>query len=396
MGKNVLLFIVVIFLFGITSSAFSGFLGIYVKELGFSETVVGGLLSLRRLSIGLSAIIIAILGGRFGRRNALAVGLILMGVGALGIISTKNIFVMQAMSIVFGIGQSTLMTFEAPFIYSNTNEETRVHALSASFAVRNAAFMVGSVGTGLLVDILSTYFKIEYLGIKYSLYIISTMTFIAVIPLMMIKKNSKSDKSVINIKDIIKVLNKQVIIFLIYTSFIGFGAGMVVPFFGVYLKYSLSIDGSIVGIILAIGQMGTVVGGLSVPLIAKRFGKVDTITIVQMSSIPFLILIGVPMNLVLVTIAFFFRSSLMNMAQPLVQNVYMEIVDEKHRPLVSSLRSSVSNLARAGGIMLGGYMMENISYGSPYFITILCYILGTIVFTKFFDKTTISKFGLNS
>jgi len=381
------LFIIVVFLFGLTSSAFNGFLGIYIKEIGYSETVVGGLLSLRRLSVACSAIVMAMLAGRFGRKNALAFGLVLMGIGAFGIISFKSLLVMQCMSIIFGIGQSTLMTFEAPFLYSKSTEETRVHAFSASFSARNAAFMIGSFGTGLIADVLTTYVKVDYLGIRYALYIVSTMTFVALIPLMMIEKEEQSEKVQINIKDIQTLLNKKLVTFLMYTAFIGFGAGMVVPFFGVYLRYSLSIADSTVGLILAIAQMGTVVGGLIVPLLAKRFGKVDTITIVQMGSIPFLILIGVPMNIVLVTIAFFFRSSLMNMAQPLIQNVYMEIVDEKQRPLVSSLRSTVSNLARAGGIMLGGYMMANISYGSPYAVTILCYILGTVVFRKFFTRS---------
>lgn len=383
------MFIIVVFLFGLTSSAFNGFLGIYIKEIGYSETIVGGLLSLRRLSVAFSAIAMAMLAGRFGRRNALAFGLILMGIGAFGIISVKNITVMQLMSIIFGIGQSTLMTFEAPFIYSKSNEETRVHAFSASFSARNAAFMIGSLGTGLIADVLTSYFKVSYLGIRYALYIVSAMTFVALIPLMMIEQEGRGEKITINVKDIKKVLNKQLVVFLIYTAFIGFGAGMVVPFFGVYLKYSLSLVDSTVGLILAISQLGTVVGGLIVPLLANRFGKVDTITIVQMGSIPFLILIGVPMNLVLVSIAFFFRSSLMNMAQPLIQNVYMEIVDENHRPLVSSLRSSISNLSRAGGIMLGGYMMANISYSSPYIITILCYIIGTVVLRKYFKQKTL-------
>ncbi|WP_333781284.1 MFS transporter [Oceanirhabdus sp. W0125-5] len=357
----------------------------YIKEIGYSETIVGGLLSLRRISVAFSAIIMAMLAGRFGRRNALVFGLILMGIGAIGIISFKSLEIMKCMSIIFGIGQSTLMTFEAPFLYSKSTEETRVHAFSASFSARNAAFMIGAFGTGLLADFLTTYVKIDCLGIRYALYIVSAMTFVALIPLMMIEQEGHGDRLVINLEDIPKVLNKKLITFLIYTGFIGFGAGMVVPFFGVYLRYSLSIADSTVGLILAIAQMGTVVGGLTVPLLAKRFGKVDTITLVQMGSIPFLILIGVPMNIVLVTIAFFFRSSLMNMAQPLIQNVYMEIVDEQQRPLVSSLRSTVSNLARAGGIMLGGYMMANVSYGSPYVVTILCYIIGTIVFRRFFS-----------
>lgn len=133
MGRNISLFIVVIFLSGLTSSAFNGFLGIYVKEIGYNETVVGGLLSLRRLSVGFSAIFMALVASRFGRKNALAFGLIVIGLSAIGIVSTKNIFIMQFLSVAFGIGQTTLMTFQSPFLYSESTDASRVYAFSASF-----------------------------------------------------------------------------------------------------------------------------------------------------------------------------------------------------------------------------------------------------------------------
>lgn len=386
LGKNLSLFVVVIFLFGLTSSAFNGFLGIYVKEIGYSEAIVGSLLSLRRVAVGFSAVIMAILASRFGRKNALAFGLVMIGASAIGIVVTKNIVVMQLMSITFGIGQSTLMTFEAPFIYSESNEHNRIHAFSASFAARNAAFMIGSLLTGFLADVFATKFVVSYISIRYSLLVISSMSFIALIPLSIIKNNGHEKKLVINLRDFKYVYSKRLLMLLLYTFIIGFGAGLVVPFFGMYLKYSLVISDSIVGSILAIAQLGTVIGGLTVPTLAKKYGKINTITIVQMASIPFLVLIGVPMNIFLVTIAFFFRSSLMNMAQPLIQKLYMDISEDKYRPLISSLRSSVNNLSRAGGILLGGFMMANISYSSPYVVTILCYLIGTVLFRILFKK----------
>lgn len=369
-----------IFLFGLTSSAFNGFLGIYVKEIGFDEAVVGSLLSLRRFSVAASAIIMAVLAGRFGRRNAIAFGLTIIGLSAFGIVSTSNMYFMQVMSITFGIGQSTLMTFEAPFLYSKTTEETRMHAFSGSFAARNAAFMVGSLATGFIAEIITTKIGSSILGVRYSLYFVSAMSFLALIPLMLIKGEKHKGEQKVHFGDFKKIYSKRLLLTLIYTGIIGFGAGMVVPFFGVYLKYQLDLNDSGVGIILSIAQFGTVIGGLTVPLLSKRFGRVNTVTLVQMGSIPFLILIGVPFNIVLVAIAFFFRSSLMNMANPIIQNLYMEIVDDTYRPLISSLRSTVNNLARALGILLAGIMMQEVSYNAPYAVTIGCYIVGTIVF----------------
>lgn len=391
MNKSIKLFFAVIFLFGLTSSAFNGFLGIYVKEIGFDEAIVGSLLSLRRFSVAASAIIMAVIAGRFGRRNAIAFGLTVIGLSAFGIVSTTNLYFMQLMSITFGIGQSTLMTFEAPFLYSKTDDKTRMHAFSGSFAARNAAFMVGSLATGFIAEIITSKLGSSILGVRYSLYFVSVMSFVALVPLMMIKGEKHKGEQKVNFHDLKKIYSRRLLLTLIYTGIIGFGAGMVVPFFGVYLKYQLDLNDSGVGLILSIAQFGTVIGGLTVPYLSSKLGRVNTVTLVQMGSIPFLILIGVPFNIVLVAVAFFFRSSLMNMANPIIQNLYMEIVDDAYRPLVSSLRSTVNNLARALGILLAGFMMQEISYNAPYVITIGCYIVGTVLFRIVFKKERLEE-----
>ncbi len=380
LNKNIKLFLLVIFLFGLTSSAFNGFLGIYVKEIGYDEAVVGSLLSWRRLSVAFSAILMAILASRLGRKQALQLGLILMGVGGIGIVLTENMTIMYLMAVVYGVGQSTLMTFEAPLLYENTVESERVYAFSASFAARNAAFMTGSLGTGLLADFLTNVIPPEAMGVRYALVLISTMTFVAMIPLLMMHLHEKEKPKPLSMADIPQVLNRKVVWVFIYTAIIGFGAGMIVPFFGVFLKYQLSVADTVVGVILAISQLGTVLGGLSVPLLSKKFGKAKTVILVQMLSIPFLMLIGINKSIILVTIAFFFRSSLMNMAHPLIQNLYMELVPAQNRALVNAMRSSANNLSRAGGIFIGGLMMKSISYSAPYAVTIVCYLLGSSLF----------------
>lgn len=261
-----------------------------------------------------------------------------------------------------------------------------MHAFSASFSARNAAFMIGSVVTGLLADWFNSYLAMTYLGIRYALYVVSFMSLVALIPLFLIHEKQHKQQS-IKFQRLKNIYSTKLLKMMIYTMIIGFGAGMIVPFFGVYLKYMLDLNDSGVGTILAIAQFGTVIGGLMVPVLSKKFGQYKTVTMVQMGSIPFLILIGVPMNIVLVSIAFFFRSSLMNMANPILQNLYMELADDTYRPLISSLRSTVNNLARAFGILLGGFMMKHLSYSSPYVVTIACYLIGTLLFIHIFKSS---------
>lgn len=90
--------------------------------------------------------------------------------------------------------------------------------------------MTGSLLTGILADFITTRVSEPYLGIRYALISISLMSFLALIPLFLIKDSKHPSGKHINFHEIKNVYSRKLLIILIYTTFIGFGAGMVVPF----------------------------------------------------------------------------------------------------------------------------------------------------------------------
>ena len=379
-------FIFVVFLYGLTSASFNGFFGIYVKELGYAESVVGTILSLRRLSVGILAFIIAIIAEKIGYKKSLLLGLITVCLSSILIVLVDDINLMKVLAVVFGFGQAAMMTVESPFVYNQTDKKERVHAFSLAFATRNAAFMTGSLFTGFLADFFSEKVSSSAISIRYALIVVSVISLIAVFPLSSLKPKPVAETKKLSINEFRGFFTKVNVLFLTYTTFIGLGAGLVVPFFGVYLKYMLDTTESIVGLILSFAQLGTVFGGLSVPFLSRRIGNHKTIVATQLLSIPLLIAIGLPQGILIVAIAFFLRSSLMNMGQPLIRNISMHIVDDHHRPLMSAMRAMVNNLSRALGIFLGGRIMGIFTYNTPYIFTILFYIIGTFIFFSIFKN----------
>jgi len=377
-------FILVVFLYGLTSASFNGFFGIYIIELRFNESVVGEILSIRRFSVGILAFLIVIISNKIGHKKSLLIGLVTVGVSSILIVMTEELYVMRILAVVFGFGQAAMMTVESPFIYDQTDSEERVHAFSLAFAVRNAAFMVGSLLTGLLADYFSVHITSNVESIRYALIITSAISLLAVIPLLRLRPKDTAPVKNLSLSEFKGFFTRLNVMFLVYTSFIGLGAGLVVPFFGIYLKYMLETSESIVGLILSFAQLGTVIGGLSVPFLSKRIGNHKTIIATQILSIPLLIMIGLPQGLIIVAIAFFLRSSLMNMSQPLIRNISMHIVSNHQRSLMSAMRAMVNNIARAVGILIGGFLMSQYSYNTPYIFTIIFYIIGTIIFYLIF------------
>lgn len=384
-------FIFIVFLYSLTSSSFNGFFGIYLKELGYAESFVGTILSLRRLSVGICTFLIALIAERIGNKRTLMIGLLTVGISSILIVIVEKILLMQIMAIIFGFGQAAMMTLESPFIYAQTDVRERVHAFSLTFATRNAAFVTGSLLTGVLADIFAKKIGIGVMSIRYAMILISGISLIAIFPLAMLKPKPVKKHKKLNLKEIKGFFNRTNILFLTYTGFIGLGAGLVVPFFGVYLKYVLDTSESIVGLILSFSQLGTVFGGLSVPFFSGKIGNYKTVVVTQLLSIPLLIAIGFPQGIIVVAIAFFLRSLLMNMGQPLIRNISMDIVEEHFRPLMSAMRAMMNNLMRALGIFLGGLIMERFTYNTPYVFTIIFYFVGTFIFFKLFKDKVIKK-----
>ncbi len=391
-SRNISLYYNILLISAITSSAFNILLGIYLKNLGQSEAFVGGVLSLMTLGVGIGAFPVTMIADRFSKKKTIFFGLIIMIFAGLGMINITYLPLVQVSAFVFGLGQAAVMILQAPILYENTPEPDRVTAFSMAFVLQNFSFVVSSFFLGHASSLLSARTN-EILGNQY---VLNASTLLLLIPLISTLKFSgesmmKSSR-VISVKETIfdtlkgyrNVLKGESLQYVIQASLIGFGAGMIVPFFSIYLKFMLSINDGVVGTIMAISQVGTILGGLIVAPLANRIGRVKTVLICQLLSIPFLLSISFPQGIVMITVAFFFRSSLMNMAGPIISSLSMDIVSDEIRTHMSSVVSMTNHLFRALGIFVGGYIMYNVSYNTPYYFTIVCYLIGTAIFYNIF------------
>lgn len=393
-SRNVKLYLGIIFFVTIVSSAYNVLFGIYLKNVGFTEAFVGQILSINTMGIAFGAIPMAIFAERLNRKKTIIFGMLLMVISNLIVLNVQVPMVMQIFAFIFGIGNSTLMILQAPIIYDNTPDQHRITAFSMAFVLQNVAFVLGSLVLGHLSGGITHYVG-PVSANRWVLNAATSLIFIGVlIALRFTGDEMTAKKSEHTIKETLegilagyrRMLMGKPLFYLMQVSLIGLGAGMIVPFFSMYLKYTLQTTDGIVGNIMAISQVGTVIGGLVVPPLAKKLGRVRTVIICQLLSIPFLISISFPQGIIIITISFFFRSSLMNMAGPIIGNLAMEIVDDETRTYMSSMVSLVSHLFRAVGIYIGGYLMFKYDYNTPYYFTIVCYLIGTYILYKVFKN----------
>lgn len=382
LNKNIYLFLAINLLASFSMGIFNMFVGIYLKEIGYQESFVGNILSINTFAIAIASIPSAYLIEKIGRKKSFKLGFLAIAIGSSAIVLFKNTVLITIMAILNGAGMSIKSTAEGAYITENAREEDRVSVFSINFIVSNLGMMSASFLGGVLSTYLGKYYTSTQ-AITYIFIMSSVLSLLALIPIFFMKEkkidNPRSLKGCIEgYRD---VLSKKVMIFMTYNILIGIGAGMVVPFFSVYLKYSMDISDSLVGATLSISQFGCILGGAIIPFISMKIGKARTVVLCQLISIPFLISIAFPQGIVIIIISFFMRNGLMNMATPLTQNLSMEMVDAKDRTNLSSLFSLSSNISRAIGISIGGFMMESISYNAPYYLTVVIYLMAVGMFS---------------
>lgn len=393
--RNIKIYLSVLFFATILSAAYNILFGIYLKNLGYTEDIVGQILSLRTFGVALGAVPVALFAQRFNKKRTLMIGLGIMVISSFMLLNVRILLVMKIFSLIFGFGHATAMILQGPIIYENTEEEYRVMAFSMAFVFQNLAFVFGSFVLGHL----SQYLAISYGTSQGNLMVLNGATLLLPLGILIATRLSGPSMTSANrdlpmlhdffsvFKGYASLLKGRTLKYLTQVALVGLGAGMIVPFFSIYLKFTLNASDGVVGNIMAISQVGTIIGGLIVPPLAKRIGTVKTIIFCQLLSIPFLISISLPQGIIIITISFFFRSSLMNMASPLFRSIAMDITTDETRTHMSGMISLTNNLFRSVGIFIGGYIMYKFTYNTPYYLTIVCYLIGTfIIYTYFYKK----------
>ncbi len=406
--RNANLYLASVSMSSLAQGAYGVIQGLYILAMGFDETVLGTILSARMLSGAIGALPAGMLSDRIGRKPVLVTAGLLTTVGYLGMAVSGNAGLMILFSCVVGIAQVCQHTSGAPLLAESSTGEDRARLFGVNFSLSMGVSMLGSLLGGLLPRQLAFLGSIN--AFKTSLAVFSVITFVGVLPALRLTEDRRGqgngsmaqdaaygdpaqEKQAHNwraeladelrgIVDTARERNVQSL--LLYSVCIGFGAGLVVPFFNVFLSNKLQVDTAVVGLILSFSQGATAIAGLISPILARRYGKVATVVGTQMTSIPFLLMIALPPNIYVVAIGLFMRSALMNMSNPIASNFSMEITDSSKRGKMSSLMRISDSTARSLSAAAAGYIMSRWSYETPYFITAGFYLLASFIYWRAF------------
>ncbi|MCD1293991.1 MFS transporter [Methanocella sp. CWC-04] len=391
-------FLLYTFFLSLNTGIYGVIFNLYILKLGYREDLLGLMLSIISISTGLFAIPAAMICDNIGKKNTLLVSSLILAFSMVFLYTMATQEVLLIMSVFYGVAMSFSVVAGAPFMAENSTRENRMYLFSINSVILMIAMIAGNLIGGIMPGLISAAIGTDIMDImpyRFTLYLSLAAVMMTLIPVLYINetermKTVKAERFKV-LSSVLKSRNVQRLVLI--NSLIGIGAGMIVPFFNVYFHKVLSAEADQIGIIFSAAQLTMIAALIILPYLTEKFGKVKTIALTELFSIPFLIIIALTANIYMAAFAYIMRMTLMNMANPAINSFNMEIVSDKQRATVNSLTSMGWNIFLAISTYLSGVMMANSNYTLPYIITCVVYFIAALLYYRFF--VNIEKVAMN-
>ncbi len=380
-SRNAKLYVVHFMMMAFRIGAWQVAFNLYLLGLGFDAAFIGFRIAADWIIVGLLAVFAGRFCDRVGRRKsfiwgdalgafasfALVFGAVAgTGEGGMPINGPLIIF----FSLVEGVFRSVHMVAEMPWITENTSSRDRLHLFAIDQAMGRLTWMVASLvayivpvalvgATPHVHDVPPWVFQIVLLAS-------STIWLASVIPAVMLRENVevmaelRREARGFSFRNIVNrgFVARFVPVYLLYWL----GLGLVHPLHNVFFTVYVGAAVDEVALIMLVGTLSMALGSFLIPVFAKRFGKVPSVTWSLYSSIPFTLGIVAFPSVFVSGLFFIFHELTIHISEPIFRAYAMENVVTRERATVSGLMVSSHTIALGVGSWLGGWFMATANW----------------------------------
>lgn len=349
---------------------------LYLRALGFDEAGIGLIATVASVVSALAAFPASALSDRIGRRLVLVGGTTIGLVAVCGLLVTSEPVLVAALAALFAAGNQANGVVSAPYMTEHSEPEHRSELFALQFAITSATNVVAAAlggivagaiagGLGFAPDGPDTYrvilvFMVVLLtaGIWVALRLTDDRPLLqrrvqilragepAAFPIPPGRARSLAGLG-LTIRD-----RTTFIRLLLPMLLVALGAGQVIPFLNLFIQWRFGLDLAALNGVFAITSVGTMLAILYQPSLARRFGRLRSVVLVQAVSIPFLAVLGFSPVLWTVIAAMAVRNSLMNAGNPILNAFAMDRVSPAER---ATLSAGMSLVWSAGWVVAGTY-----------------------------------------
>lgn len=358
---------------------------IYMEKVGYQDHQSASFVSFRFLGVLLFAFPLGlIIKGRklkplFYLSSVLTPALSLL---ILQAIDLKLDWLLYSSLFLWGISFTGIQISALPYILRNAKEETHTEAISLSYST----WSVGSIISGVIIYVLKNI-NPKLFDEKFILQIISCLGFLCTICVFTIKQPEQVPtitKKRFDLSDF-----DWPIIFkaLIPTFIIAVGAGLTIPFIGLFFFKIHGLDSDGFAILSSFATVIVFIMVLFVPIIKDKLGYKKAIPLTQslailaLAILAFTELIDSWVALYIAMAMYVFRQPLMNVAGPMTSDIVMKYVGEKNREMMSALTAAVWSGSWFISSIIFQILREfGLRYVYVFLITAVLYSIGVIMY----------------
>jgi MFS family permease len=378
---------------GLGFSIYMLIFNLYVESQGYPRSFLGELRSLPNLIALFGAVPAGVLVDHIGRKRALLLANVGQTAAMLGIVVAPGANLLRLSMITFGVSMSLWMVSSSPFMMENSTDEERNSLFSAHFGLTTLVGFFGTLVGGYLPTLFGGMLGVDVeSAVAYgaTLSVIVVLWAVSMVPIFLIKEGPRSAEArALSLLPWRNLSNRSMAVRIFLPNIvISMGAAILIPYMNLFFKESFPISDRVLGAVFAVSSVITGTVTLCSPLLANRWGRIRSLVLTQLASVPFLLAIGFVPVFSVAAVAFWARAALMNMGSPLYEAFAMEQVAERERATVSGLMGMSWNIGWTVGPFVSGYMQESPRIGwQPIFvITCVLYVVAAVLARVFFQR----------
>jgi len=370
---------------------------LYLASLGLEPATIGVVATAGSTAGALAAFPASALSDRLGRRTVMAGGILLAIVAVIGLLVVREVAAIMLFAALWSAGQQSLMVVQAPFLAEHSDPEHRNELFAAQSAIFTMTNVLAAVLGGVVATAIAGMAGFDPGGPETYRVILVIMAVLLVAALatigLLTDDRPRSRRGPGRLRELgepalhpaddrrartlmgITITDRGRFIRLLLPGFlIATGAGQVIPFLNIFVQQKFGLDLASLNALFAFTSLGTVAAMLAQPRLARRFGQITSVVIVQGASIPFLVVLGFSPLLWSVILAMAVRNSLMNAGNPIFSAFAMEHVAPVER---ATLAAAMSVLWQVGWVIGGAWyalLQATLGFDAGYtvnFVTVI-------------------------
>lgn len=379
------MFIIAEFFLQLINSSFMTIMLIFMEKVGFKDHQSASFVSFRFLGVLLFAFPLGLFIKGRRLKPLFYISSLLTPILALTILQAidyKITFLLYISLFLWGVSFTGIQITALPYILRNAKKETHTAAITLSYSTWSFAGII----SGLIIYSLSNI-NPNLFDEKFILQIISILGFIGVFFIFSIKTNESVPQKTKSRLDLRDFDWKIILRALIPTMIIAIGAGLTIPFIGLFFYKIHGLDSDKFAALSGFATLVVFSIVLFVPIIKEKLGYKLAIPLTQLTAIFALIVMAlteiVPFEyaIIIAMIAYVIRQPLMNMAGPMTSDIVMKYVGEKNREMMSALTAAIwSGSWFISSIIFQVLRKMGLQYVYVFLITAGLYFIGVLLY----------------